>query len=126
MGKLRRMLGGGRRRGGGGGQHETFPVEQRDIDAVQQLLAQGKDLSGPVPVHHRIAFGNGAAAEQAASRLPNRGFDVQVQQAAGAGSVVVATRSERVTPESVAQVRGHLTRMAERLGGTYQGWSLDS
>jgi Regulator of ribonuclease activity B len=125
MGKLKRMLGGGRRRGGGGGQQETFPVEQGDIDVVQQLLAQGRDLSGPVPVHHRIAFGSGDAAEQAASRLPNRGFDVQVQQAPGAGTVVVATRSERVTPESVAQVRGHLTRLADRLGGTYQGWSLD-
>ena len=51
-------------------------------------------------------------------------FDVQLTTPAG--TVVVATRSERVTPESVAQVRGHLSRMAERLGGTYQGWSLDS
>jgi hypothetical protein len=125
MGKLKRMLGGGRRRAGGGGEHETFPVEQRDIDAVQQLLAQGKDLSAPVPVHHTLAFGSSQSAEQAATRLPNRGFDVQVQPASAAGTLVVATRSDRVTAEAMAQVRGHLTRMADRLGGSYQGWSLD-
>jgi hypothetical protein len=122
MGKLKRLLGGGRRKGGGGagGPQERFPVDPRDVQAIEQLRARGVDLSGRLPVRHTLAFPGGQGPNEAATRLPNRGFDVQAQP----DGTVVATRSELVTPEEIAQVRGHLTRLAERLGGSYQGWSL--
>ena len=122
MGKLKRLLSGGPRRGSGGGNgpQEAFPIDQADVDAIDQLRAQGKDLARPLVLRHTLRLPTQEAADQVSGRLPNRGFEVQVQP----DGVVVATRSNRVTPEELAQIRGHLTRLAGRLGGSYEGWAL--
>jgi hypothetical protein len=120
----RRRWGGGRRAGGEGrAADQHFPVEPQDQETVQRLQAEGKDLSKPVALAHTFVFVSQAAADDAAGRLRKRGFDVTSAPAdAGGGPKLTARIDTIVDAQSMADLRGRLTRFASHHGGEYRGW----
>jgi hypothetical protein len=116
--------GGGRGRGGDGrAADQHFPIEPQDQEAVQRLQGAGKDLTKPVALVHTFVFVSQAAADDAAGRLRNRGFDVTTEPAeAGSGPKLTARMESTVDAQSIADVRGRLTRFAGHHGGEYRGW----
>ncbi len=126
---FRRMVGGWRRGrdrlrrdGGGNGADQHFAIEAQDQQAVERLKAQGLDLTKPIRLTHSFVFASQAAADDAAPRLRKRGFDVTSETAAGNGPRVTATKASHIDAQSLADLRGHLTRFARRHGGEYDGW----
>jgi hypothetical protein len=121
--KRRRRGGGGGRRGQGMAADQHFPIEPQDQQAVQRLQAEGKDLTKPLALVHTFVFVSQAAADDAAERLKNRGFEVASTQAeAGGGPKLTARMDSTIDAQSVADLRGRLTRFAGRHGGEYRGW----
>lgn len=122
--------GGGRGRGGGGigrGGQTSFPIDPRDSAAIEALRGQSVDLSKPIPVRHSLTFVSAQAAQEASERLRNRGFDVQVDQPAGADPRphLTATQATTLDQQAIADLRGRFTRFAERHGGEYEGWQAE-
>jgi hypothetical protein len=115
--------GGGRRRGEGQAAGQHFPIEPQDQDAVQRLQSGGRDLTRPVALIHTFVFVSQAAADDAAGRLRKRGFDVTTGPAdPGGGPKLTARMDATVDAQSIADLRGRLTRFAGHHGGEYQGW----
>jgi hypothetical protein len=109
--------------GVGGGRDQHFAVEPQDQAAVQRLQAQGTDLTKPLTLVHTFVFASQTAADDAAGRLRNRGFEVTAAPAEpGAGPRLTARMATTVDAQSVADIRGRLTRFAGHHGGEYQGW----
>jgi Regulator of ribonuclease activity B len=121
--RRRRWGGGGRRGGQGQASDQHFPIEPEDQEAVQRLQTEGKDLTKPVALVHTFVFVSQAAADDAAERLKKRGFEVTASPAqAGTGPGLSARMDSTIDAQSIADVRGRLTRFAGHHGGEYRGW----
>jgi len=94
-----------------------------DGEVIAQLREAGSDLSKPHPVEFFLYFPTEEAAGRAQSRLADRGFTVEVEQAEqGPDWVALARRLMVPTEAELVQIREELNALAEREGGQYDGW----
>jgi Regulator of ribonuclease activity B len=122
-GGMGRRMGGGGGGGADGGPDQHFAIEPQDQEAVQRLQGQGVDLTKPLSLVHTFVFSSQAAADDAAGRLRKRGFEVTAEAAGATGGPRLTARmSSTVDAQSLADLRGRLTRFANHHGGSYGGW----
>jgi hypothetical protein len=96
-----------------------------DLDGLVlvQLRKAGSNLSKPHGIEFFLYFPTQVVAEQAAARIRDTGFEVEVEPAAkGENWLCLATK--KMVPDLVVlqKIRGEFNNLAIQLGGDYDGW----
>ena len=94
-----------------------------DESVLIQLKKAGSDLSKPHEIEFFLYFPTQAAAEQAALRIREGGFEVEVKQAAkGADWLCFATKTMIPKLSDLQQIRRDFNSLTAAVGGDYDGW----
>jgi hypothetical protein len=94
-----------------------------DESVLIQLKKAGSDLSKPHNIEFFLYFPTQAAAEQAASKIRDAGFHVEVRRAAkGADWLCCATKTMVPDLMALQKIRQDFSSLADSLGGEYDGW----
>jgi hypothetical protein len=97
-----------------------------DESVCIQLRKAGSDLSKPHQIEFFIYFPTQAAAEQAASRIRDGGFQVEVQKAAKGDAWLCFTTKTMVPDLAALQKIGRdFGALAVSLKGDYDGWGTE-
>lgn len=94
-----------------------------DESVLIQLKKAGSDLSIPHNIEFFLYFPTESVTEQAASRIRNEGFHVNVQRGAK-GDAWLCLATKTVVPEllSLQKIRKDFDSLADSLNGEYDGW----
>jgi regulator of RNase E activity RraB len=99
--------------------------KKRDPDewVLSQLKKAGSDLSKPHALEFFLYFPKQSLAEQAALRIKDAGFQVEVKRAAQ-GDEWLCLTARVMVPELTAlqKIRSEFTSIAGSLSGQYDGW----
>src|SRR5258708_25216662 len=88
-----------------------------------QLRKAGSDLSKPHKIEFFIYFPTQGVAEQAASRIRDGGFQVEVQKAAkGDAWLCFTTKTMVLDLAALQKIRRDFDALAVSLNGDYDGW----
>jgi len=100
------------------------PAEGSLDDQTRRQLAQaGGDLAKPADVVNYLYLPDEPRAQKAGAELRSAGFTVEVRPAAtGQKWLTKANRDMVPSAENIAQMRALLERLANQLGGDYDGW----
>jgi regulator of RNase E activity RraB len=96
-----------------------------DMQLLQVLQEQGDRASRPRPVDHALMLPSADAADQAAKTAARLGYaetDRHTREGEPLAVCLQLTKQHNVEPETVGAARGELTKVAEDLGGEYDGW----
>ena len=96
-------------------------------DSVRtQLRKAGSDLSKPHKIEFFIYFPTQAVAEQAAARIRDEGFQVEVEKAAK-GDAWLCFATKRMVPDLAAlqKIRHDFEALTVSLKGDYDGWGTE-
>ena len=94
-----------------------------DESVLIQLRKAGSDLSKPHNIEFFLYFPTQAVAEQAASRIRDEGFHVEVKRAAkGDDWLCYATKTMVPDLRALQKIRQCFTSLANSLSGEYDGW----
>jgi hypothetical protein len=94
-----------------------------DESVLIQLRKAGSDLSKPHNIEFFLYFPTQAVAEQAASRIRDEGFHVEVKRAAkGDDWLCYATKTMVPDLRALQKIRQGFTSLANSLSGEYDGW----
>jgi hypothetical protein len=75
------------------------------------------------PMKHYLYFPEKPSAEEAAERLRNRGFSVEVRKGAdGDNWLALATKAPPKTGDEMDELRVEMEALAAQFGGEYDGW----
>ena len=99
--------------------------EKPDLDqlVLNHLQKAGSDLSKPHVIDCYLYFPTQAAANEAAARLRERGFRVEVRPAAkGADWLCLATTTMIPRLSDLHEIRRKCNDLAVSLKGEYDGW----
>lgn len=99
--------------------------KQPDLDesVLIQLKKAGSDLSKPHKIEFFLYFPTEVAAEQAALRVRESGFEVAVKRAEkGADWLCFATKTMIPKLSDLQQIRCDFNSLATAAGGDYDGW----
>lgn len=91
-----------------------------DRDVMEQLRANGADLSLPTRIIHYLYFPTEAAAIAARQRVPQN-LTAEVSNAEGEWELT-ASHTEVPSLDNIAGVRIVLMKIAADIGGAYDGW----
>jgi regulator of RNase E activity RraB len=103
-----------------------FRKADLDESVLVQLRTAGSDMAKPHKIEFFLYFDSMGAAEQAASRVRDDGFHVQVsQEAQGDDWLCLATK--RLVPElsALQKIRSDFESLAASLDGQYDGWGTE-
>ncbi len=104
-------------------QAETKP--NADQWGLNQLKRLGDDLSLPHTLEFRLSFSTQTGAEQAASGLRTRGFEVAVKSDTQDGEwLCVATKTLIPGLAALQAIHADLAGVASSFGGRYDGWGM--
>jgi hypothetical protein len=96
-----------------------------DLDeaTLVQLRKAGSDLTKPHTMDFYLYFPSESAARQAAARMEETGFQVEVKKAAK-GNDWLCLGTKKVIPElsTIQGMTRDLSSLAKSLGGDYDGW----
>jgi hypothetical protein len=88
-----------------------------------QLAKAGGDLTKPTDVVNYLYLPDEPRAQKAGAELSAAGFTVVVRRAAtGANWLTKANRDMVPSADNIAQMRALFERLANELGGEYDGW----
>lgn len=94
-----------------------------DESVLIQLKKAGSDLSKPHKIEFFLYFPSQTAAEQAALRIRDGGFEIDVRQAAkGADWLCFTTRTMIPKLSDLQQIRRDFESLTAVIGGDYDGW----
>ena len=97
-----------------------------DESVIAQLRSAGSDLSKPHKIEFFFYFPSMAAAEQAASRVRDDGFQVEVSQAAQESNwLCLATKTMVPELSALQKIRSEFESLAASLDGEYDGWETE-
>jgi hypothetical protein len=100
-------------------------AKQPDPDeaVIIQLKKAGSDVSKPHTIDFYLYFPTDSAAEQAATRMRQVGFQVEVKKAAK-GNDWLCLGTKRVIPElsTIQGITRDLDALAKSFHGVYDGW----
>jgi regulator of RNase E activity RraB len=99
--------------------------KEPDLDelVLVQLKKAGSDHSKPHAVEFFLYFPTQSGAEQAASRIKENGFAVEVKHAAkGEDWLCAATKTMVPDLSSLQKIRRDFNALAGALHGQYDGW----
>lgn len=101
----------------------SFDPAASDAGVVVAMEARGADLSRAHLVRHHLALPDAAAVEQAGILVAQEGYAVVGEPLAPGGWWQVrASRTELLDGRVLAQERSRMAGLAQRLGGTAEGW----
>lgn len=106
---------------------DTAPAAQPHADegAIEEL-AQSSDLKTPRGIRHYLYLPTKKSAQQVASTLQKRDFDIEVERAAiGKKWLVRASHRVVLSGEYIATTRPFLEELVEPLHGEYDGWEAE-
>lgn len=94
-----------------------------DESVLIQLKKAGSDLSKPHNIEFFLYFPTQAVAEQAASKIRDEGFHVEVEKAAK-GDTWLCSATKTMVPQltSLQKIRRDFGALADSLNGEYDGW----
>jgi hypothetical protein len=94
-----------------------------DESVLIQLKKAGSDLSKPHNIEFFLYFPTESVAEQAASRIHDEGFHVNVQRGTK-GDAWLCLATKTMVPELLAlrKIRKDFGSLADSLNGEYDGW----
>src|SRR5580765_2841786 len=96
-----------------------------DIDeaTLVQLRKAGSDLTKPHTMDFYLYFPTESAARQAAARMTDTGFQVEIKKAPK-GNEWLCLGTKKVVPElnTIQGMTRDLNSLAKSLGGNYDGW----
>jgi regulator of RNase E activity RraB len=111
------------RRPRSGDRSKDVELAAGDREVLNQLEQLGADMERPLETRHYLYFKDRSAAETAAERLREQGYEIAVDvSAAGPGWLALASNTQLLSPSIVEQLRREMTILAESLGGIYDGW----
>ncbi len=94
-----------------------------DALVLAQLKESGADLSKPHAIEFFLAFPSEQVAREAAGQIQSKGFDAKVERAGdGPAWLCLATKSMVPDLETLRGIRSDFDRIAQSLGGEYDGW----
>jgi len=94
-----------------------------DESVLIQLKRAGSDVSRPHNIEFFLYFPTQAVAEQAASKIRDEGFHVEVRRAAkGADWLCYATKTMVPDLMALQKIRQDFGSLADSLSGEYDGW----
>jgi hypothetical protein len=96
----------------------SFDVERGDAAVLEDLVADGHDLSRPVLIRHVFRVQAGADVADLVGGLRADGYDV----ARPDDDRLTATATVLLTPLSTAQARARMTGLTTRHPVDYLGW----
>lgn len=101
----------------------SFDPAASDSGVVAGLGAAGADLLRAHLVRHHLALPDAAAVERARALVAQEGYAVAGEPPApGDRWRVRASRTELLDGRVLAQERSRMAGLAQRLGGTAEGW----
>jgi regulator of RNase E activity RraB len=94
-----------------------------DESVLIQLKKAESDLSRPHKIEFFLYFPSQSVAEQAALRIREAGFQVEVRRAAkGNDWLCFATKTMVPELSALQEIRGEFSSLAASLKGEYDGW----
>ncbi|HJX83783.1 MAG TPA: ribonuclease E inhibitor RraB [Candidatus Angelobacter sp.] len=97
-----------------------------DLDelVLRQLKKAGSDLSKPHGIEFFLYFPTQSVAEQAAARIREQGFVVEVRPAAQSNSEWLCFATKTMVPDlsALQKIRRDFTALAASFDGQYDGW----
>lgn len=94
-----------------------------DDKTRRQLAQAGGDLTKPTDVVNYLYLPDEPRAQKAGADLRSAGFTVEVRPAArGQNWLTKSNRDMIPSAENIAQMRALFERLANQLGGDYDGW----
>jgi regulator of RNase E activity RraB len=94
-----------------------------DESVLTQLKKAGSDLSKPHNIEFFLYFPTQGVAEQAASKIRDQGFRVEVGRAAKGGTWMChATKTMIPDLPALQKICEDFTSLANSLNGEYDGW----
>lgn len=98
------------------------PPQAEDLEQLKELELRGSRVKLPHPVRAFLHFEEEAVARSAGDLLEADGFRCQVRSSSGGGWTVTAISQLVPTPGAITHLRERMQELAERLGGSYEGW----
>jgi regulator of RNase E activity RraB len=101
---------------------DAHEADERVLDHLARL---GCDPSAPRDTRHFIYLPEQVGADAVADALETDGWATAVERSEGAW-LVVATKTNTLTPELVREIRARLAALASEHGGLYDGWEASA
>jgi len=101
------------------------PQSKADLDrlTLRELANAGGDLAKSTETIHYLYLPDESQARAAEMELLPAGYHVKVRPAAqGTEWLALATIDVVPTEDNIARIRNSFETIAERFGGTYDGW----
>ena len=97
-----------------------------DEAVIVQLRKAGSDLSRPHAIDFYLYFPNKSAAEEAAARMRDTGYQTEVKRAAK-GDNWLCLGKKKVIPKlpTIQGITRDLDALAKSYGGDYDGWEAE-
>ena len=94
---------------------------------LEELKANGVDLTRPVRVLHYLYCDKRHEAERIRKAVSDEGFSSEVRRAAlGDNWLVLARRTQVVSDSAISELRAILEKLAGTVsGGEYDGWEVE-
>ena len=94
-----------------------------DQAALQALRKAGSDLTKPHPFDFYVYHSDQPGAAQICDQLAVEGFQTTVREGAVAGEWLCLANQQLVpTLENLSDMQSHLSNLAGKYGGEYDGW----
>ena len=110
-----------------GRKKEQLTLDEMDMMVLQVMQSHGADLERPHLVQHWIYVDSQEAAERGAAELRTIGYSATVEPVEGDSKTwkILSSCDLVLSPAVVRQMRANQTRIAESVGGEYDGWEAD-
>jgi len=97
-----------------------------DEQVIVQLQKAGSNLSLPHKIEFFLYFPTQQAAEESASKVVSKGFQVEVKNAAtGSEWLCLATKKMIPSLQNLQEIRVYFDKLTASLGGNYDGWGTE-
>jgi hypothetical protein len=108
------------------GAEQTANEADVDQQVLDQLREAGSDLSKPHPLEFYLYFPTEESAHQAAERIVDDGFSVEVKRAAQRADWLCYV-TKRMAPKrtEIAAIGQRFRALAREFGGEYDGWETE-
>jgi Regulator of ribonuclease activity B len=87
-----------------------------------EKAAGSEQQAAPKSLEHYLYFPRKSNAEQAAERLRAKGWEVEVKKGADGRNWLASAKQSAPVEDDIEEIRDELERLAEELGGEYDGW----
>jgi hypothetical protein len=105
------------------------PEREEEFRRLDTLEAQARQKgeqnlgqSKPESLDHYLYFSKKSDAHKAAVRLREKGWTVEVRKGADDENWLTLAKQPAPIEEDIEEIRGELERLADDLGGEYDGW----